>query len=88
MKSISIRELHARTGRWVRDAALHGQIVVKDHGRAIARILPQGEPAKIPYFARRELPNRALGKRIESGKLGCGGTDITAVISEDRQDRA
>ena len=30
MKTITIRELHARTGRWVREAAQHGQILVKD----------------------------------------------------------
>ena len=33
MKTISIRELHLKTGRWVRHAASRGPIVVTDRGR-------------------------------------------------------
>ena len=35
MKTISIRELHLKTGRWVRHAASRGPIVVTDRGRRI-----------------------------------------------------
>jgi len=85
MKTITIRELHARTGAWVRRAARDGQIIVTDNGRTVARIVPELEPAKTPYFARRKLS--AGFKRLdESGKTG-RGTDSTAAISQDREDR-
>ena len=87
MKAITIRELHARTGRWVREAALHGQIVVTDRGRTIASIVPQAELAKTPYFRRRKFPSRVIQKLVESGRLGRGGTDSTVAVSEDREDR-
>ncbi len=35
MKTISIRELHLQTGRWIRHAASRGPIVVTDRGRRI-----------------------------------------------------
>ena len=85
MKTITIRELHTRTGQIVREAGRHGQILVTDNGRVVAKILPEAEPAKAPYFARRKL-SRGFKKLDESGKTGLG-TDSTAGISEDREDR-
>ena len=40
MKTISIRELHARTGKWVRQAAGQDQILVADNGRPVVRMVP------------------------------------------------
>jgi prevent-host-death family protein len=88
MKTISIRELHARTGKWVRQAAAQGQIVVTDNGRAVARMVPEAAVSKLPYFARRRFINRRIKQWIENGELGRGGADITAAISQDRDDRA
>ena len=84
MKVITIRELHARTGRWLRKVARHGEIRVTDHGRTIAKILPETGMEKAPYFARRKL-STGFRRLSESGKLG-RGTDSTLVISEDRED--
>jgi prevent-host-death family protein len=86
MKVISIRELHARTGKLVREAKRYGQILVTDNGRTIAKIVPEAERAEAPYFARRKFINREARKLIESGETG-GGTDSTVAISEDREDR-
>jgi prevent-host-death family protein len=86
MKTITIRELHAKTGRWVRDAVHHGEILVTDHGRAVARIVPENQNRAVPYFARRKM-SVAFRKLSESGRL-TGGTDVTRIISEDREDRA
>jgi prevent-host-death family protein len=85
MKTISIRELHNRTGELVREASRHGEIRVTDHGRVVARIVPQLEAPAIPYFARHK-PSAAFRRLDESGKTG-GGSDITKGISEDREDR-
>jgi prevent-host-death family protein len=85
MKTITIRELHARTGALVREVALHGEIRVTDRGRMVAKIVPEAEPAEVPYFARRKM-SPGFKKLHDSGKLGLG-TDSTAGISEDREDR-
>ena len=87
MKTVSIRELHERTGELVRQAARHGEIRVTDSGRVVAKILPESEPAEVPYFARRKFISESVRKLIESGDTG-RGTDSTQAISEDREDRA
>jgi antitoxin (DNA-binding transcriptional repressor) of toxin-antitoxin stability system len=86
MKTITIRELHHRTGALVREAFRHGEIRITDHGRVVARILPQAAPTEVPYFARRK-PSSAFKRLDGSGKTG-RGTDSTMAVSEDREDRA
>ncbi len=82
MKTISIRELHEKTGEWIRKVRKHGEIYVTDRGKTIARILPQAHQNEMPYFSHRKiLP--AFGKLMERGKLR-GGTDSTQIISEER----
>ena len=85
MKTITIRELHERTGEWVRKASRHGEIMVTDRGQVVAKIMPESERADVPYFARRKV-SRAFAKLSRDGKLR-GGTDCTIGISEDREDR-
>ncbi|MGE3310407.1 MAG: type II toxin-antitoxin system Phd/YefM family antitoxin [Limisphaerales bacterium] len=86
MKTVTLRELHARTGEWVREASRCGQIVVTDNGRPIARIVPETEGTGVPFFAERK-PSKAFRILDESGKTG-GGPDVTRIISEGREDRA
>jgi len=86
MKTISIRELHNRTGKLVREASRQGEIRVTDNGRVVARIVPQTEASEIPYFARRK-PSAAFKRLDDSGKTG-RGTDSTIAISQDREDPA
>jgi len=85
MKTVTIRQLHNRTGALVRDASRHGEIRITDNGRAVARIVPLARSAQIPYFARRK-PSPAFKKLDNSGKTG-RGSDLTLTISEDREDR-
>ena len=86
MKTITIRELHNRTGELVREASRQGEIRVTDNGRVVARIVPLAEAAKIPYFARRK-PSAGFKRLDDSGKTG-RGADSTMSISQDREDRA
>ena len=83
MKSISIRELHEKTGWHVRQVAETGGICVTDRGRTIARIVPEQQKPQVPYFARRELlpAFKAAMHRLK------GGTDSTILIARDREDR-
>jgi prevent-host-death family protein len=85
MKTITIRELHARTGRWVREAARHGQIIVTDSGQPVARLIPEHQSTQVPYFAQRKRSPK-FKKLDDSGKMG-RGTDATQAISEDREER-
>lgn len=85
MKTITIRELHANTGKWVRQAANHGEILVTDRGEPVAKILPPPIAQRVPYFARRKLLP-AFAKLAAQGAFK-GGRDATELISEDREDR-
>jgi antitoxin (DNA-binding transcriptional repressor) of toxin-antitoxin stability system len=80
MKTISIRELHERTGAWVRKAVELGAITVTDRGKPLVRLeaVPDTTLSN-PFRARRLRPGYARLK----GKLG-RGTDSTTIVSEDR----
>ena len=83
MKTISIRELHERTGAWVRRAAELGSITVTERGRPIARLeAVEGPSRQNPFLARKPRPgyNRLMGKLT-------GGTDSVTMMSEDREGR-
>jgi len=78
MKTISIRELHLETGRWVRHAASRGGVVVTDRGRRVAALQPfdvsvAGQP----------LPNRETAIRKRSRVP----VDSAVYQAELRQDR-
>jgi antitoxin (DNA-binding transcriptional repressor) of toxin-antitoxin stability system len=83
MKTISIRELHERTGAWVRKAVELGAITVTERGRPLVRLeaVPDARAVN-PFRVRRLRPGYA---RLR-GKLG-RGTDSTTIVSENR-DRA
>ena len=82
MKTISIRQLHEKTGEYVRQASEDGEIYVTDRGKTVAKIVPQQEAAPVPYFARRKL-TPAFRKLMKAGNLR-GGTDSTRIVSDDR----
>lgn len=80
MKSISIRELHEKTGEWVRRSEKLGAIIVTDRGKAVARIMPVEATSSVNPFAARKLRpgyKRMLGSLQE-------GTDSAQSVSEDR----
>ncbi len=60
MKTISIRELHLATGRWVRHAARE-PVVVTDRGREVAALQPL-DPSRLG----RPLPDRETRIRKRS----------------------
>ena len=79
MKTISIRELHQETGRWVRRAS-EREIYVTERVRVVAKIVAASPlPAK-PFFANPRFTRafRAHSKHFR------GGTDSTQTISEER----
>jgi antitoxin (DNA-binding transcriptional repressor) of toxin-antitoxin stability system len=80
MKTITIRELHGATGKWVRRSAALGEVRVSDRGHVIARLLPMTSMPDVPYFARRALTPafRAAQARLK------GGVDSSKSISAER----
>ncbi len=79
MKTITLRELHEQTGRWVRQAS-DEEVRVTDRGRLIAKIVPASPLPTKPFFANPRFTRGYLAQR----KFLRGGTDLTATISEDR----
>jgi prevent-host-death family protein len=83
MTTISIRELHQRTGAWVRKAAELGSITVTERGRPIARLEAVEERSRRnPFLSRKLRP----GYKKLMGTL-TRGTDTVAIVSEDRGSR-
>ena len=80
MKTITIRELHQETGRWVRQASSSGEVYVTERGQTIAKIVPAAPPPAKPYFANPRYTRAFLRYR----KALRGGTDATEIIAQDR----
>ena len=81
MKSITIRQLHDETGRWVRRAAALGELPVTERGRIVAKLVPATDAPALPYFARRKLLPAFRAARL------AGGTDATTMVSRERDER-
>jgi len=81
MKTISIRELHTRTGHYVRRAASE-PITVTDRGQTVARLVPLTEPAGLTFAQRRLRPGFL---KLQSKPMT--GVDSGQMISEDRDAR-
>lgn len=85
MKTVSIRELHEKTGALIREAKRLGGLIVTDRGTPVARIEPvESNPPVNPFRHRRLLPE--YERLLHSGRLG-KGTDSTQIVSEDREER-
>jgi len=87
--TVSIRELHARTGHFVRKAA-EMPVIITDNGKPVAEIRPIDEGKageKVPYFARRKL-RPGFKKLMESGALRPkpGDRSIDEILDEVRAD--
>jgi len=80
MKEISIRELHRRTGAWVRSAHKYGAILVRDRNVAVAKLVPVSrEPAKNLFEDWQPLKKfaAALERPVR-------GTPVEDIIGQDR----
>jgi len=78
MKTISIRELHLETGRWVRHAASRGPVVVTDRGRRVAALQPFDASV-----TSQPLPNREAAIRKRS-KVPVDSVVYQSELREDR----
>ncbi len=83
MKTISVKELHDKTGHWLRRVKAEGEVVVTERGTPVARMVPPAKPAAGNPFARRRLL-RGVARLIERP---IGGPDSADVISGMRDGR-
>lgn len=83
MTTISIKELHGRTGHWLRRVSEEREVIVTERGRPIARLLPAVEPAKTNPFLRRRL-RPGVARLIERP---IGGPSSAEIVSDGRNGR-
>ena len=80
MKEISIRELHRRTGAWVRNARKYGSILIRDRNMPVARLVPISSEPPENLFKNW----RPLKKFAEALDRPAGGTPVEDIIDQDR----
>ncbi len=78
MKTISIRDLHLETGRWIRHAARKEPLIITDRGQRVAVVRPLDE-----LFAGARLPDRRA-KILRRPRIP---VDSAVYQSEMRDDR-
>ena len=77
MEQIRIRDLHIKTGEWVRRAARGEGIVITERGRPVASLIPFNENnLSRPFRERQALPEFDALPEISG--------DAATYISEDR----
>ncbi|PYR96539.1 MAG: hypothetical protein DMG16_27540 [Acidobacteria bacterium] len=80
MKEISIRELHRRTGAWVRDARKYGSILIRDRNTPVAKLVPiSGEPPVNVFKGWKPMK-----KFAEALDRPVSGTPVEEIIGQDR----
>jgi len=76
--TITIRDLHMKTGHWVRTAARgRSGVLVLDRGRPAARLLPVEEEVSTPFARRKLVRGFAQLPSIE--------VDSARLLEEDRR---
>ncbi len=86
MKTISLRELHNNTGKWVRAAKDEEEIKITDRGVEVAVLTPT-KKAKVPKYSWANRPLRpGYAALMRAGKLK-SNSDSSIGISEDRTSR-
>lgn len=78
MEHVGIRELHLKTGEWVRRVARGEGVVVTERGRPVASLVPFRQDGMGTAFGERQLlPEFEALPEIPG--------DSTVAISEDRE---
>lgn len=83
MKSISIKQLHERTGHWLRIAKGEGEVVMTERGEPLVRILPAATAAAGNPFANRKLL-RGVARLLERPLYGPDSATIISAMREGR----
>ena len=77
MEHIGIRDLHLKTGEWVRRAALGEGVVITDRGRPLASLIPvRPDDLSTPFSRRPTLPGFDALPAVPG--------EVARSVSEDR----
>jgi len=88
MTTISIKELHERTGEWVRKAFARQRITITDRGRPVALLQPISETvAPAPASGNPWLKRELLPEFADLQGTLIGGCDSADIVSEMRDGR-
>jgi prevent-host-death family protein len=83
MRTISIKELHDRTGHWLKQLAFEGELIVTERGTPVARIVPAVKRyVGNPFAARRLL--RGVAALIERPIVGPDSSEIIYCMRDGR----
>ena len=83
MKTISIKDLHDKTGHWLRRVRAEGEVIVTERGTPVARMLPPAKSSAGNPFARRKLL-RGVAAIMQRP---VGGPDSAEIVSSMRDGR-
>ena len=83
MKTISIKDLHDKTGHWLRRVRAEGEIIVTERGTPVARMLPPAKSSAGNPFARRKLL-RGVAAIMQRPVGGPGSAEIVASMRDGR----
>lgn len=76
--SISIRELHMNTGKWVRQAGMSAEpVLVLDRGHPVARLSSVEDHEPLPFSRRRLVPGFEKLRPVD--------LDSGQILEEDRR---
>jgi prevent-host-death family protein len=85
MRTISIRDLHDKTGQWVRRVDEENEIVVTDRGRAVAVLRPLACKENSIYSWKNRPLSSEYQTLLESGRM-VSLIDSSAVVAQERED--
>jgi len=77
---IPVRELHARTGHYIRKVSEHGRILITHRGKPMAELRPLASDSVETSWGDR----RILSAFAAVMDAPIGGTDSTAAVADDR----
>lgn len=88
-RSIGIRELKSKLSECVRDVKRGGTVVVTEHGRPVARLVPEGDSlddrlAVLTKAGAMQWSGRRLG-RATPGVRPRGKRTLAAIVVEHRE---
>ena len=80
MKAISIRELHRKTGAWVRSARKYSAILIRDRNTPVATLTPVTDAPAVNRFDQWK-PRRKFAEALDRP---VAGPPVEEIIGADR----
>lgn len=84
---VGVRDLKASLSAYLRRVAAGESVVVTDHGRPVARLVPPDVPERLAQLIREGRLNwtgRHLAPPLTRPKLRGGGTTLADIVLRDR----